>query len=225
MLEHLSRDKKKLHWVAANKNSDWDGVKDRKLNTWQHIAKGTYGFVTPANIISICGLYLVINGIRNYGEGSVLSGVLQVGLGRLLDYFDGIVANKTSTKSFIGATMDVSVDTLEFLLVIFVLASLGTIPWVLVTIILVPKFCGAIGYSTAKMRGKAINTTGQAKIAAALTSFGLLFFMSSSIDSNFMSQILSTGGWGLLLFATFLSFSSVILYIKVGFTAFQQKKS
>lgn len=96
----------------ANKQADWELIDSSEHNIFQKVASKTKGVVTPANAISVAGLILTVQGARNIKKHNDKIAILQIGLGRALDVVDGIVANKTGTKSPLGEAVDATFDKL-----------------------------------------------------------------------------------------------------------------
>jgi phosphatidylglycerophosphate synthase len=91
---------------------DWKTVDKSEQNQFQAVAEATNGVVTPANVVSLTGLALVCDGSRRIIKGQTKSGIVEIGIGRALDLIDGVVADKTGTKSPLGAAVDATFDKL-----------------------------------------------------------------------------------------------------------------
>ena len=102
----------KLHRIE--RQSDWQDIPAEDLNFFQKIAKKTHGIVTPANVITTIGLGLVIDGCNDLDQNPNKA-LIKVSAGRVADYLDGIVADKTQTKSKIGEAADVMADKIAAL--------------------------------------------------------------------------------------------------------------
>ncbi len=102
----------KLHRVQEQ--SDWHNIPDNDLNFFQKVAKKTHGVLTPGNIITTIGLGLVISGCNDLDQNPNKT-LIKVSAGRVADYLDGIVADKTQTKSKIGEAADVMADKIATL--------------------------------------------------------------------------------------------------------------
>ncbi len=99
----------KLHRVEGG-HSDWQNQTPEKDNLFQSMARSTRGIITPGNIISLSGLILTINGIRDVSKGRTKKGLAKILIGRLFDIADGAAAEATRTKSPIGEKVDSGVD-------------------------------------------------------------------------------------------------------------------
>ena len=105
----------KLHRIQAS--TDWQNLPNSDLNFFQKIADKTNGILTPGNIITTVGLGLVINGCQDL-EQNPNKALIKISAGRLADYFDGIIADKTQTKSQIGEAADVVADKIATLAIL-----------------------------------------------------------------------------------------------------------
>ncbi len=96
----------------TGKLADWELIDSSEHNIFQKVASKTKGVATPANVISIAGLILTVQGAQNIKKHNDKRAIFQIGLGRALDVVDGFVANKTGTKSPLGEAVDATFDKL-----------------------------------------------------------------------------------------------------------------
>lgn len=96
----------------SEKIPDWKKEEVVDKNLFQGIAEATGGVLTPGNIASGTGLYLVYQGAKDLKNQKILSGTLKIGLGRSMDFIDGMIADKTQTKSPLGEAVDATSDKL-----------------------------------------------------------------------------------------------------------------
>lgn len=96
----------------TGKYADWEQIEVTEQNIFQKVASKTNGVITPANLISLAGLTLTIQGARNISKKNDTKALVQIGLGRALDVVDGYVADKTGTKSPLGEAVDATFDKL-----------------------------------------------------------------------------------------------------------------
>ncbi|MDN5275842.1 MAG: CDP-diacylglycerol--glycerol-3-phosphate3-phosphatidyltransferase [Candidatus Saccharibacteria bacterium] len=113
----------------ADKRPEWESISSDQWNYWQKVAASTHSIVTPANIISVIGLALVLYGLGLLFVQAYIPALILLVVGRLLDLVDGIVAHATGTKSPLGEIMDASIDKIGTLLTILCLAVLQIAPW------------------------------------------------------------------------------------------------
>lgn len=116
--------KTNLH--RAGKRPDWELISPHHRNLWQKLAAATGGLITPSNAVSIAGIVLVGYGLLDILNGKLLTGLLWIAAGRLADIADGLLAQKTGTKSPLGEALDVSIDKITVVgaLLVFVAASI-----------------------------------------------------------------------------------------------------
>ncbi|HUP26644.1 MAG TPA: CDP-alcohol phosphatidyltransferase family protein [Candidatus Limnocylindrales bacterium] len=141
----------KLHRVG--KKADWDKLKARNRNNWQRLAVKTHGIITPGNIISVVGFVLVVTGLWYIYNNHTILGVMAVLTGRVLDIADGILADKTGTKSPLGEVIDASIDKLEIALALPVMViSAILLPWQAIVLV-VQHLANVIFAGITKARG------------------------------------------------------------------------
>ncbi len=110
---------------------DWELKTSKKSSVWHQIAIATNGVLTPGNIISLSGLLLVIWGAHKIYYGEWQLGLVVVIIGRLFDLVDGVVAERTKTKSQLGELVDTTCDKLSVLVILVVTYSSDSINLVL----------------------------------------------------------------------------------------------
>jgi phosphatidylglycerophosphate synthase len=118
---------------------DWYDIKKSDYNVFQKIGAATHGIVTPANVITIIGLAIVIFGLISVLAQHYWLGLGMLATGRVLDIVDGVVANATGTKSPLGEIMDATVDKITTFLTIVVLFIVALNQWWAITLILIPQ--------------------------------------------------------------------------------------
>ncbi len=90
--------------------SDYEGLPYDELNCHQKLGRKSNGILTLANVVSLAGLVISSSGIKDCYQGNYKKGVAKIASGRLLDILDGFVADKTKTKSELGARLDAGTD-------------------------------------------------------------------------------------------------------------------
>lgn len=214
----LERNKEKLHRVVKGKKSDWEGLSATHLNKWQKVASRTHGVVTIGNATSLSGFILIIFGLYSFTNGAALLGSALILTGRLMDYFDGIAADMTKTKSSLGAKIDTHLDTIGLALALIVLIATDTIPLLATMIIILPRILGAFGYALSNARGKHLDTTPRSKVAAGLVSAGVVLFMFKDALGGSAGDLTYILAWVIMLLATALSAPTHFEYLRVGLT-------
>lgn len=161
-----------LHRTSAK--ADWQKIPASKHNVFQKIAVSTAGYLTPANLITIIGFGIVLYGLAAILDGQYWTGLLLLAFGRLLDVADGIVADKTGTKSPLGEIFDAAADKFETLFTIAVIIAAGiTNLWVVVALI-IPQAIIPMLIFYKKRKGIGIHPTRAGKLSMALTWAGIV---------------------------------------------------
>ncbi len=146
---------------------DWKSESFESLNNFQKIADATNGVLTPANMVTGLGLYLVYKGAQDLNNNKILSGTLKIGLGRAMDYFDGIVADKTKTKSPLGEAFDATADKIGVLLVGLPLYKNNLISRNKLNLVFAQNAINTVYTMKAKNEGKEIHSSKYGKLATA----------------------------------------------------------
>ncbi len=115
----------------AENTPDWSKVPAKKRNIWQHMAADTQGIGTPGNVLSVIGFCLLVAGLWVVITRSLWEGTALVSAGRLADVIDGMIADRTGTKSPLGRALDAALDKTGAFLALFVFTWYGILPlWV-----------------------------------------------------------------------------------------------
>ncbi len=108
----------------AGKVADWETIEPHRWSKSQKLAAATGGVVTPGNILSVVGGVFVAAGLIDVYQGKkTRRGVWKIGIGRAIDVIDGIVADRTETKSPIGEAVDATIDKLAMAGIVAVFAK------------------------------------------------------------------------------------------------------
>lgn len=153
----------KLHRVG--KKPDWEKLRDRQRNFWQRLAVRTHSIVTPANIISILGLVLVVTGLVQIYDQEFWSGLAYVIVGRIFDILDGVIADKTGTKSHLGEVVDGTIDKLQMAIALPILVLASVLFWWQAVILFVLHSANALAGLVIKLRGGEFHTSRMGKYA------------------------------------------------------------
>lgn len=178
----------------SSSKPDWEKVDLGELNLHQKIASKTSGIVTPANVISIVGLVLVLLGLYLVIDGEVLGGLVLVVAGRLLDLLDGVVAEATQTKSSVGEIVDAVADKLAIVLTVAVLYIAGLAEWWLITILILPQILISLISFIYRRRGRVIHPTRVGKVSMALTWVSIFAIVISYLFPEIEALLLVTYG-------------------------------
>jgi len=158
----------------TSEKPDWEKISTSKRTTIQKIAAATGGYLTPANLITIIGFGIVLYGLAYILNGEYWTGLLLLALGRLLDVADGLIADKTGTKSPLGEIFDAAADKFETLFTIaaIIVADITNL-WVIVALIIPQAIIPMIIFYK-KQKGIGIHPTRAGKISMALTWVGIV---------------------------------------------------
>ncbi len=151
----------------TGKQADWQKVRREEQTAWQRLAERTHGIITPGNIISLTGLLGVF-----YGAGLLLyehytAGLIAITAGRLADVFDGLIAEKTGTKSPLGEVVDATMDKLAILVLIPIVIIEHLLPFTVFGIIVLQNVVNVMIAAIAKARRLELRPTIEGKIATA----------------------------------------------------------
>lgn len=135
---------------------------------------------TPANLISLIGLVLVIIGTLNL---TTWTGLILLAIGRFLDIADGYVARRTHTSDF-GAAVDATTDKLTIVLIIIALLRFDLAPLWVILYILVQNVLVATIAVAASRRYIQLKTSFAGKRNMFLQNIAMLFFAWSALVSG-----------------------------------------
>jgi cardiolipin synthase len=153
---------------------DWELVKETDRTSVQKLAAATGGLITPPNAITVIGLVIVIVGLISILEQSYWIGLLLLTAGRLMDIVDGLVADKTGTKSSVGEIFDAAADKVGTILTLVVILIANITPiWVIVALIIPQVIIPFISFYK-KRNGRGVHPTRAGKISMALTWVGIV---------------------------------------------------
>lgn len=117
---------------------DWLKIPVSRRNRWQRLAKRTNGIVTPANGVTFVGLGVALAGIIELLARHFWWAIILLAVGRLLDIADGVVADRTGTKSALGEILDATVDKVVTVLTVAALFVAQAAPWWLLGVFILP---------------------------------------------------------------------------------------
>ncbi len=204
-----------MHYSAPT--PDWEDIQPQGRNNWQRLAAKTNGSLTPGNIISVVGLALVCLGAADMSLRHLWRGISIVVVGRLADIADGLVANRTGTKSTLGEAVDATCDKIGAFTVLVVFAVKGFAWWPAPLAIGVYNVINSSIGLLAKRRRIAIHPRRSGKLSAAgqwLALFGLA--ASTALHQSHWSG-LSIASLAVLVIALGLGCYATALYIKTYF--------
>jgi len=171
-----------LHRTSAK--PDWENTKASNHNAFQKIAAATGGWVTPANAVTIIGFGIVLYGLVCIMNQQYWSGLIFLAIGRLLDIVDGIVADKTGTKSPLGETFDAVADKIGtlFTIIVIILADVTNL-WIILALI-IPQVVIPMLILYKKGKGVGVHPTRPGKLSMALTWVGIVGLLIVKASGN-----------------------------------------
>ncbi len=153
---------------------DWAAIPDSERSLAQKIAAKTIGLVTPANLITVLGLSIVVYGLVLILNEQYWVGIILLGVGRLLDIVDGLVADVTKTKSPTGEIFDAAADKIGTVLLIAVLILADITHWWVVVALIIPQVIIPIVSFYKRQKGINVHPTLAGKLSMGLTWVGIL---------------------------------------------------
>ena len=175
---------------------DWASRKPSDYNVFQKIAAATHSIVTPANIITVIGLGIVVYGLIEIMNQHFWVGLLMLTAGRLLDIVDGLVAEATHTKSPTGEIFDAAADKVGTLLTIVVLFAANITSWWLIVLLLIPQIIIPFVAFYKKRKGREIHPTRQGKLSMAAAWAAIVGLLLTKALND--SVILATASYVLI---------------------------
>lgn len=184
----------KLH--QAHSTPDWLQVDATHRTKWQRLAAQTHGIITPGNAVSFIGVVLVLVGLGYIVDRQPYVGLVLVGIGRLADIFDGMVAERTGTKSQLGEAVDAASDKvgLFMTLLVFVLQHLA--PLALIIFIGVQAICMAGIGIVARIRHIDLHPLREGKLATVAFWLALFLFVITTLLNRHAAHHIALGVQG-----------------------------
>ncbi len=171
----------KLHRIE--KQPDWQNIPVGNLNAFQKIAKKTHGIVTPGNVITAIGLGLVIDGCNDLDQNPNKA-LIKVSAGRVADYLDGIVADKTQTKSQIGEAADVVADKIATLAILKSANDHKILSSRFLNFLIIQNSVNSFIGLQAKLSRQELHSSKYGKIATALQTAAFITSIASFVIEN-----------------------------------------
>lgn len=152
---------------------DWVAIKSSERTVFQKIAAATGGIVSPANVITVLGLGIVIFGLVAILQQQFWIGLVLILIGRLLDVVDGLVAEATHTKSPLGEMFDAVADKIGTILTVFVLLLAHITHWWVIIVLVAPQVAIALVVLLKRSKNSTVHPTRQGKISMAAAWAGI----------------------------------------------------
>jgi len=156
--------------------ADWAKPNLPKLSKIQKIASRTSGIITPGNVLSVTGGLFVVSGLVDIYRGDDMKrGIRKVGIGRAIDIIDGIVADKTGTKSPLGEAVDATIDKLAMAGIVSVFVKKDIISKSTAKHILVQNIANIAITGVGRLNGAELHPSASGKQAMLLQGMTLGF--------------------------------------------------
>lgn len=213
----------KLHWVHAQKKSDWEGLEPETRNIWQRTAAATHGILTPGNVITLIGSILVAYGLLVFVSGNLYVGFLLLALGRIADIADGNVSHRTGTKSTVGAAVDAGADWTQLAITTPILFIQNALPLAAALLIALPKLVDTFSSIAAKVRHKRMNASREGKMGSGIIWLGLCLFMLASAQAGSLLTLITSAAWITTIAGSIIHAPASLEYFRTGFLNHTQK--
>lgn len=163
--------------------------------------------ITPANALTTLGAILSIHGASHLHE---TSGVIEYGIGRMLDLADGYVARRTHTSKF-GAGMDAVADKAAVAAGVIGALHYDSVPNSVLATIATVNVINAVAniYADRKQAEPRTSKAGKYYMFGYNASFGALA-LSSTLEHNLTLQ---TTGWGIFALTTPIALKASYDYV------------
>ena len=165
----------------SDKESDWANIPDVKRNIWQKIATRTGGVVTPANVMTDLGVWVVHKGLKDFQQGEKLKGVLEIATGHLFDAGDGFLADLTKTKSPLGEVHDAVADKVKEAFELTSLTKSGDIPPLSALVMGTHGVIMGVLTGVAQVRGVRTHSSLPGKLATGAKAAAITHYTGSAV--------------------------------------------
>ena len=145
--------------------ADWEHIPAEERNAFQTVAASTHGVITPANALDVAALCLLENGLYDIRRGHYNTGTLKLAGAIGEDALNGMVADKTGTKSPLGELVDAGGDLFRSTRMLSVLTKEDFVPGWVAQAILARKAVNGLATGVARLRGAETHTTKAGKLA------------------------------------------------------------
>ncbi len=169
----------KLHRTTGK--PDWTAIPAVQHTRFQRLAAFTGGILTPANVITVTGLIIILIGLGLILQARYEAGMVLLVIGRLLDVADGVVADKTGTKAPLGEALDAGVDKIVTFLTIISFYVAHVAHWSVITVLILPQVItlGIIFYL--HRIGKAVHPTRIGKLSMAMLWISIIGLLALQV--------------------------------------------
>jgi cardiolipin synthase len=188
-------------------------------------AVSTRIFTIP-NLISFARLCLLPFFLWAYLSGHYLGGVVILVIVGTSDFLDGFVARATGQVSVLGKLLDPLADRLVIVSVLVAFGVKGTVPWVLVGVIVGRDLIVMIAFAILERRGLprlAVNRTGKRATASLFTGFGIAA-LSVLMKVSHTASLRSDAGGVRDVGLAFLILGAVLYWVAGGLYAVETRR-
>jgi phosphatidylglycerophosphate synthase len=165
------------------------------------------------------GLLIVFVGLGYITLQHQYIGLILIGVGRFADVIDGMVAERTKTKSHLGEAVDATADKVGLFMSLLVLAVQHMLPLVFVVLMGLQAAGMAILGLTARMRHTELHPFREGKIATAVFWVALLVFVAATMFHEHhkwhIAGIMDGSGYVLMSIALVLGVYTLIMSIAI----------
>lgn len=196
----------KMH--RAGKRGEWEDVKPADRSAWQRLAARTDGYVTPANVVSVAGIVLVVIGLETFADGNFWRGIVLLAVGRFADLLDGAIAERTHTKGPKGEALDAGLDKLAAVAALVLFAAHGQLPIIPAVLIALESVGVSTIVAIGLRRGVTVHPGASGKLATfaawgVLLSFPVAWFAARNTMHITRIVALCVGNLSLIAFVIF----------------------
>ncbi|HUB93386.1 MAG TPA: CDP-alcohol phosphatidyltransferase family protein [Verrucomicrobiae bacterium] len=206
----------KLH--STDDHADWATVPPQDRNVWQRVAADSNGILTPGNGVSLFGILLVVGGLLVMSVGKFWLGLSMVGIGRIADIFDGMVADRTGTKGPVGEAVDAITDKAAAITVLIFFIYFRWIPVLPVLCVVAQVGVNGLLAITARLRHVALHPNAAGKLATVCCWVALLAFPAAAAarraDLHVAYGVLALFAYALTLVFVVLTAQAVVVYYR-----------
>ena len=202
----------KLH--RASNLPDWEKIPKKERNVWQQQAARTHSVLTPGNALTISGFLIAMAGLGAVGFKHYLAGLILFIIGRSFDILDGLVAEKTGTKSPLGEKLDAGFDKLLTVIALVSLVVFSIIPIWVAALLIIVSFTITLPVYLSLKRQYVTHPARSGKLGMAALWLGICLYVLASNLDGVSGAISRLGGLACFVIALGLSTATTIDYTR-----------
>ncbi len=196
---------------------DWADIPQGSRTRWQRAAAATHGLVTLGNVVTIVGVVLSLVGAWRIYDGALVLGLVLLVAGRAADMADGLVADRTHTKSPLGELLDAACDKLVAGVVLITFLVAHTVPPLPLLVLLAQAIINIVSSTIARRRGRELHPSKLGKRAAAVEWVVVFWFLLAQLiapHSAFLADACNAAGYASLLLFIIWGADASVGYIR-----------